>query len=297
MHLLSRSAAGAALAAACLASQPAAAESDRLVYALMVGGLHVGDAMVSVEETANAYRAQMKMNAAGAVRWFKTFGAAMTSEGSVGRSASSPIVPLPARYKREWSAGDLAETMTMTFDPATRIATAEDRVFNPVTGAPLTHEDLPWNGRHSRHPPVPANLRTNVYDPMTAFLAGRALLRAGGMAPKSFRIPIYDGTRRYDIVGRTQPVRTVNIGGKDRELLPVVGKLEAVFGFSDEAKEHLAKIDGKLYFTPDQRFLPVQSVVSGEFFNAVMNLTADCRADTAACAAFDKAGEQKAQAN
>jgi hypothetical protein len=288
---------GAALTAACLASFPAKAESDRLVYALMIGGLHVGDAMVSVEQTDKSYRAQMRMNAASAVRWFKNFGAAMTGEGSVGHTASSPIVPLPASYKREWSAGDMAETMTMTFDPATRLASAEDRVFNPVTGAPLTHEDLPWNGKHSKHPPVPANLRTNVYDPMAAFLAGRELLRAGGMAPKSFRLPIYDGTRRYDIVGKTQPVRTVNIGGKDQELLPVVGKLEPVFGFSEEAKERLAKIDAKLYFTPDKRFLPVQGVISAELFSAVMNLTADCRSEPTACDAFTKTSEQKAGAN
>jgi hypothetical protein len=88
----------------------------------------------------------------------------------------------------------------------------------------------------------------------------------------------------------------VNINGKDQDLVPVVGKLEPVFGFSDESKERLAKIDAKIFFTPDKRFLPVQGVVSGELFNTVMNLTADCRTDASACEAFDKTPEQKAQA-
>src|SRR5207249_1810682 len=150
--------------------------SEHLVYTLMLGGLHVGDAMVSLEQTEHTYRTAMKMSASGAAKWVKDFRASMTGEGSLGRTPSSPIVPLPASYKREWSAGTIAEVLTMTFDPATRTASAEDKIFNPVTGAALSHEDLPWNGKRAKRKPVPPELRTNIYDPMTAFLAGRELL-------------------------------------------------------------------------------------------------------------------------
>ena len=115
-------------------------------------------------------------------------------------------------------------------------------------------------------------------------------------------MPIYDGSRRYDIVGKADTVRAVSIGGAEKPLLPVTGKLEPVFGFSAKSEERMRDIDGKIYFTPDGKFVPVQIIVSGELFTAVMNLAADCKEDNAKCAAIEAAftappaGEQRAQA-
>jgi hypothetical protein len=276
--------------------------SARLAYELMLGGLHVGDAMVTLEESPSDYKAGLKMTASGALKWVKNFRASVESEGALGAA------PQPAVYRKEWSSGELAETMTMTFDPATRTATTSARVFNPTTGATVPDEDVPWHEKRASRKPVPDDLRTNVFDPMAAFIAAREQLVAQGVlanaqgAVKSFRVPVFDGSRRYDIVGKTEPVRGVSINGTERQLLPVTGRLEPVFGFSAKSEERMRAVDGKIFFTPDGKFTPVQVIVSGELFTSVMNLTADCREDNAPCAAIEgaftapAAGEQRAQA-
>lgn len=295
----------AVLAAALLAVPATARPSqERLAYELMLGGLHVGDAMVSLDETPTGYKAGLKMAATGALKWVRAMRSSLESEGTYGPA------PTPVTYRKQWVSGEFAETMTMTFDPATRTATTTSKVFNPTTGAPIADEDLPWNkdGR-AKKKPVPDDMRTNVFDPMAAFVAAREQLVTKGVldtaqkAPKNFRVPIYDGSRRYDIVGKADPVRTVSINGEDKQLLPVTGKLEPVFGFSTKSEERMRGIDGKIYFTPDGKFVPVQIIVSGEVFTAVMNLAADCKTDNTKCAAIEGAfttppagGEQRAQA-
>ena len=285
-----------------LAAAPAGAASQRLAYELMLGGLHVGDAMVALEETPSGYKAGLKMTASGALKWVKDFRASLSSEGALSTA------PQPAIYKKEWYSGEFAEAMTMTFDPATHTASTTSRVFNPLTGAPVADDDLPWNSKKSRGKPVPDDLRTNVFDPMAAFIAARNQLIAQGVmatpqgAVKSFRVPIYDGSRRYDIVGKTEPVRAVNINGVEKQLLPVTGRLEPVSGFQAKSEERMRGIDGKIYFTPDGKFVPAQIIVSGELFTSVMNLAADCAEDNAKCAAIEAAfvtppaGEQRALA-
>lgn len=276
--------------------------TERLAYELMLGGLHVGDAMVTLEESNTGYKAGLKMTASGALKWVKDFRASLESEGALGAT------PQPAFYRKDWASGEFAETMTMTFDPVSRAATTSSRVFNPLTGATVADEDLPWHEKRSDRKPVPDDLRKNVFDPMAAFIAAREQLIAQGVlstpqgAVKSFRVPVYDGSRRYDIVGKTEPARAVTINGTARELLPVTGHMEPMFGFSAKSEERMRAVDGKIFFTPDEKFTPVQVIVSGELFTSVMNLAANCREDNAPCAAIESAfvapvpAEQRAQA-
>lgn len=292
----------------CLLAAPAnaAPASERLAYELMLGGLHVGDAMVVLDETPTGYKAGLKMAATGALKWVRAMRSSLESEGAF---VSGGPAPQPTTYRKQWVSGEFAETMTMTFDSATRTASTTSKVFNPTTGAAIADEDLPWNkdGR-GKKTPVPDDLRTNVFDPMAAFVAAReqlivkGVLDAAQKAPKNFRVPIYDGSRRYDIIGKADPVRAVSISGEDKQLLPVTGKLEPVFGFNAKSEERMRGVDGKIYFTPDGKFVPVQIIVSGELFTAVMNLVADCKADNTKCAAIEAtftpppAAEQRAQA-
>ncbi|MBX7199741.1 MAG: DUF3108 domain-containing protein [Rhodospirillaceae bacterium] len=279
---------------------------ERLAYELMLGGLHVGDAMVSLDETPTGYKAGLKMAATGALKWVRAMRSSLESEGTFGQ-LSSGGTPQPVAYRKEWVSGEFAETMTMTFDPKTRTATTASRVYNPLTGATIADEDLPWNRDGRKRKPVPDDMRTNVFDPMAAFVAAREQLIAKGVltpsvALKNFRVPIYDGSRRYDIVGKAEPVRAVSINGEEKQLLPVTGKLEPVFGFNPKSEERMRNIDGKIYFSPDGKFVPAQIIVSGEVFTSVMNLAADCKTDNTKCAAIEAAfttppaGEQRAQA-
>jgi hypothetical protein len=293
MHSIRRGflkAASIAAAIASIVASPASAttvQSERLRYELMFGGLHVGDALVNLDQTESAYTSQMKLSARGVAKTLQNFQAELSAAGRFnGGSHPEPVV-----YKRQWSNGEIANNMTMTFDPATRTAQIEERLFNPATGAPISRDELPWNNRRGKFKPVPADLRTNVLDPMAAFVAARAQIVAQGLdttAAKSFRVPIYDGTRRYDVVGRTTAARPISVNGVERMLIPLIARLEPVYGFSRDAEERMREAEGKLLFTTDARFIPVQITISNGMFSGVMNLAADCKADTAPCDNFGR---------
>ncbi len=274
-------------------------QSERLVYSLMVGGLHVGDAVVALEQNSTTYTTDLKMASSGALKLVSAMRAQLHGHGTVASSANG-ITMLPSSHESSWSTDDAAGKMTMTFDPNTRAATTSERIFNPATGADMKREDLPWNKR-AKIPEVPEKMRTNVLDPMAAFLsARRQVIAANGASQTSFRIPIFDGTRRYDIVGKIAPVKAVTIDGKSQTLLPVTVKLEPVFGFLPQSEEKMKEWEGKLYFTTDQRMIPVQIIAGGDMMSAVMNLSADCNAEPQACATVEAAaqiGPQQAQAN
>ena len=104
-------------------------------------------------------------------------------------------------------------------------------------------------------------------------------------------MPIYDGQRRYDIVGRAEAARSVEIGGAQRSVIPVIAKLEPIYGFGRKSQERMQESEGTFLFSNDERFIPLQLVVSNELLSGVMNLTADCRANPAPCDTFGQKTE------
>ena len=274
------------------AAEPAADHKiERLTYALQFGGLHVADVLLSLDETAAGYRTAMRMRSRGILAVFKTFSADLTGEGAFSRSAAGIVSAAPNAFERAWAAGEVSSLLHIDFDPATRLASAQERLYNPVTGQDLKREDLPWNRRHIGLKPVPAELRTQVLDPIAAFVAAREMIR-GHAGPTSFSVPIYDGNRRYNVVGKTAAARDMTINDVTRPLISVSGKIEPVFGFDPELVDRVHEGDGRILFTADDRFIPVQIMVGNSLGVGVMNLTADCRTDTAPCDAFEQEQEQ-----
>lgn len=286
-------------AAAAIASPPV--QSERLTYSIMVGGLHLGDALIGLNQTETGYTTTMKVTARGVAKMVKNFSSDMKGEGRFAPAAANSAGPTlqPAVYQRQWATDEIAADMTMTFDPATGLAKSEERFFNPATSAPIAREDLPWNDRGDRQKDVPADMRTNVLDPMAAFIAARGQLMAQVMnqgvapnRPKNFRVPIFDGRRRYDIIGRAEAPRSVTISGMERQVVPVLAKLEPVFGFGRKSEERMKDSEGKFLFSSDARFIPVQLVISNEFLSGVMNLDADCSVNASPCDTF---GQEKSE--
>ncbi|MSO72980.1 MAG: DUF3108 domain-containing protein [Rhodospirillaceae bacterium] len=292
--------AAVALAALALAATPPASaapiQAERLTFNLMVGGLHVGDALVALNQTAAGYTTEMRMTARGVAKWVRNFRTDMKGEGHFATSPAAnglpEFAPRPGTYVRLWSTGEVASDMTMTFDPQTGMAATSERLFNPNTGATLQPEDMPWNNnRRDRDSArqVPPDMRTNVLDPMAAFVAARGQIMAQGATSrglKAFRVPVYDGRRRYDVIGKTGAVRAVTINGAERQLVPLTATIQPIFGFGQRSQERMKASEGKFLFTADDRFIPVQLTVSNEMISGVMNLTADCAQNAAPCDTF-----------
>ena len=96
-------------------------------------------------------------------------------------------------------------------------------------------------------------------------------------------MPVYDGQRRYDVVGSTSAPRPTTINGKTYDVVQVNATLVPIAGFSPRGEERMHDSRGKLLFTADDRFIPVQVTIENELLSGVMNLTADCKISPAAC--------------
>jgi hypothetical protein len=67
--------------------------------------------------------------------------------------------------------------------------------------------------RKELEPPLAEKFRSNAVDPVTAFERVRAALRAPRRsAGGSFAVPVYDGARRFDILGHILPKKDAGEG-------------------------------------------------------------------------------------
>jgi len=273
--------------AAALPSLPA--QDEKLTYAIMAGGIHLGDALVVLSQSDANYRIEMKVTTRGVAKMVKTFSSDMLGEGRF----SAAGITQPAIYSRKWATDEIASDMTITFDHATGLAKSEERYFHPVTATPIARADLPWNDRNDDVKEVPDDMRANTFDPMAAFVAARGIIRAQGIAngPKNFRVPVFDGRRRYDIVGNAEAARGVSINGATHNVIPIKVRLEPIFGFGRKSQARMKDSEGKLLFTNDARFIPVQVTIRNEILSGVMNLTAACSQTAPACDNFGKDSE------
>ncbi len=262
-------------------------QSERLAYNLKIGGLHIADFLAEFDENPAGYRTSLTMETRGMARWFQDFTAEVSGNGTYAIETGTlgnggGPTPVPGAFDRAWAAEEISSTLSIAYDPLTRLAQSRERTFNPLTGEDISPEDMEWNRNRELPLPVPDDLRTGVFDPMAAFVAARSQIFHKGQ--RSFRVPIYDGRRRYDLVGTVEAPRMFWIGGEDVELIPVTASIEPVFGFDRERTETMQDSGGRLLFSTDGRFIPVQVILEGSTLSSVMNLTADCRVDAETCA-------------
>jgi hypothetical protein len=279
------------LLALAAASVPAFAQSapqnERLAYSMMVGGLPVGDAVVTLSQDSDSYTTGLKLTAGGVAKWVREFRADLSGEGTF-TTKENVVTPLPSSYRRDWSGSEIDSSLLMTYDPATRAVSTQERYIQRETGEELSYDELPWNkndrGRDKKKP-VPENQRSGAIDPMAGFIAARHQVMAQGAskAPVKFRVPVYDGQRRYDIVGTTSAPRDVTINGKPYNVITVNTTLVPIAGFSERGEERMRESRGKILFTADDRFIPVQVTIENDLLSGVMNLKGDCNVTPEAC--------------
>jgi Protein of unknown function (DUF3108) len=269
-------------------------QKERLLFDVMFGGLHVADVVVSMDQTPESYQSRLEMRTRGVAELFQDFRADMKSEGGF-VTAGAPVRTVPTLYSRAWSGPKMASEMTMQFDPLTGFIPSQERLFNPLTGAALTQEDMPWNNRRKPIPVVPDNLRAGALDPVAAFIAARRQVLDSGTG--EVRVPIYDGRRRYDIISRVGKSHSYTIKDQTRELTPVTSRVEPVFGFEPDAEDRMRESTGTTLFSSDDRFVPVQIILANDMFSSVMNLVAECTTDPAPCDNFGQKATQSSASN
>ena len=126
----------------------------------------------------------------------------------------------------------------------------------------------------SRKPPLAEAFRKNSVDPLSALERIREALRRAGPGGK-FTIPVYDGARRFDIVGETMPRSNPTDGTLRAELT-----LRPIAGFRGETSEDgdpdAAPRKVELTVTDDAKLLPLSITVPVFFMPLVIRFEELC---------------------
>lgn len=107
----------------------------------------------------------------------------------------------------------------------------------------------------SDKPPLAPRFRTNAVDPLSAFERIREAIAAARVEGGSFTVPVYDGARRFDVIGHIPPKERQNPGTLrlDLTLWPIAGFKKRPGGEDPENAPRMVR----LVVTDDQRLMPL----------------------------------------
>jgi hypothetical protein len=230
----------AAAALAALGARPAAAAEFTALYSAYWAGLSAGQIRLSLEDGASAYRDSIDIRAVGLPWLFTHFRTTASAAGKI--VAGGPADP---------------ERYDALYDLHKRRDRHISMRFIERGGAVVAVRG-PDDSSHEKI--LAENFRKNVVDPLSAFERIRQALAEARRAHRDqFRVPVYDGKRRFDVDGRVEP-------GGEPGVLRVALVLRPIAGFK---KKHLGNEDPEdaprpvaLKVTDDARLVPLSMSVS-----------------------------------
>jgi hypothetical protein len=189
----------------------AAAEDIIAVYSAFWAGLPAGQIRVKLRDSGSGYSDEIEISTQGLPHLFTRFRATALAEGR--RGADRPVEP--SHY-------------LAVYDLWKRRDSRVSMQFVNRAGAVIAERGPDDT---SRKPPLAEAFRKNAVDPLSAIERIRGAFQAAG-GVGSFTIPVYDGARRFDIVGRILPKQNPSDGILRAELT-----LRAIAGFKGETSE------------------------------------------------------------
>ena len=246
--------AGAGFLAAAASGARAAAEDVVALYSAYWAGLPAAHIRLTLHDGGAGYRDEIEIATEGLPYALTRFRAAAWAEGRLAADRQ----PEPARY-------------LAAYDLRKRRDSRVSLQFLHRIGGTIA-ERSPDDTSHK--PPLPETFRKNAVDPLSALEQVRTALRRsrpGG----SFAIPVYDGARRFDIVGRILPRNGAADGTLRAELT-----LRPIAGFKGETSEDGDPDDAprkvELSVTDDERMLPLSITVPVFFLPLVVQFEHLC---------------------
>jgi hypothetical protein len=244
---------------ACLAANPARAAAPLVAaYHASWAGLPAADIEISLDEDADHYRDWIAIRSKGVPRWFTSFTGSAVSEGALAADGAAA----PRRYDALYSLRKRKNNHI-----SMRVSARESGTI--IERGP---EDT------SRKPPLAEIYRRNVLDPLTAVTVIRQTLRTKPRAVGTeFSMPIYDGSRRFDVLWHILPAETTGDG-----ILRIELWLHPIAGFKGETSEDGDPDDAprkvELQITDDDRLLALYMRVSVAYLPLVVRFDHLCRA-------------------
>ena len=243
-----------ALWAAAIWSGPAAAEELVAVYSAYWAGLPAAEIRLKFHDNSGGYHNEIEISTQGLAQLITRFRATASAEGSVavGRSAE------PSQY-------------VAVYDLRKRRDRRVSMYFAHRLGGAVA-ERAPDDT--SRKPPLAEAFRKNAVDPLTALERVREALRS--RKPGVFTIPVYDGARRFDIIGRILDDKTTD------DVVRAELMLRPKAGFKGETSEDGDPDDAprkvEVTATNDARAVPLSITVPVFFMPLVIEFKRLCAA-------------------
>jgi Protein of unknown function (DUF3108) len=246
---------GAAMIAGAAGTGRAAAEDIIAVYSAYWAGLPAAEIRLRLRDGGPGYRDEIEIATQGLPQLFTHFRATATAEGHRGRGQGAE----PARYLAVYDLRKRHDRrISMQF---------VNRIGGRV--AERNPDDT------SRKPPLAEAHRKDALDPLSAVESLRGALRMATARGGSFSIPVYDGARRFDVVGHVLPEKGPSGGTRYAELT-----LRPIAGFKGESSEDGDPDDAprkvELTVTNDDRAVPLSISVPVFFMPLVVQLQRLC---------------------
>ena len=246
---------GAALIVMAAGMRPASAEDITAVYSAFWAGLPAAEIRLKLRDDGPGYRDEIEIATQGLPQLFTHFRATALAEGhhALGQGAE------PAHY-------------LAVYDLRKRHDRRISMQFVDRIGG-RTAERSP--DETSRKPPLAEAYRKNALDPLSAVESLRGALRMARARGGSFSIPVYDGARRFDILGHILPQKDLSGAILYAELT-----LRPIAGFKGESSEDGDPDDAprkvELTVTNDDRMVPLSISVPVFFMPLVVQFRRLC---------------------
>jgi hypothetical protein len=246
---------GAFLAMGLALARPARAEEVIAFSRATWAGLPAAEMRLAFGGVGTGYRDEIHIETKGLARLFTKFRGGAVAEGSLGDGG----LAAPSRYDA-------------LYDLRKRHGSRISMRFVGRHGA-VVAERTPADT--SRKPPIDETYRRDVTDPLSALASIRHVLKV--KPPKSgnqFKIPVYDGARRFDIAARV-----IAVGGEDN-LVQLRLTLVPIAGFkgrsSDDGDPDDAPRPVDVAFTNDTALMPLSIRVSVAYLPLVIRFQHRC---------------------
>jgi len=260
--------AAAALLAALSAAAPVAASPITVHYETRWAGLPAGDIDLRLDDRPDAYRSQIDIRTAGMPRWFTRFRGYAVSEG---RRSGIGLAD-PGRYDA-------------TYDLRSRKNKRISMRFVPTESGKLAERGP--EDSSEKYLLEPAE-RTGVVDPLAALTRMREAVRSGLARTPGFKIPVFDGKRRFDVESRGLAPETLSIAGERRKVLHLDLMLRPIAGFKDNDPEGNPDDRSRamdVYFSDDAALIPLRIEVTIAWLTTVVEYAGSCDGPQSPCKA------------
>jgi hypothetical protein len=229
-----------------------------LHYSASWAGLPAADIDLLLAADGSGYHDEIMIRTKGLPHWFTNFSGDAVSDGDYAADGTA----LPQRY-------DALYTLRHRRDK---------RIQLRMVGPEATRLTLRGPEDGSNKPPLAEAYRQNVLDPISALSAIRHDLAEHGRAPgRDFTIPVFDGARRFDVIGHIVPA-TAEAG----KIVQLALTLRPIAGFKGESSEDgdpdNAARDVDLRLSDDDRLLPLYLRVHIAYLPLVVRFERQCPA-------------------